>query len=171
MSSFQALDLDKLVLDSAMAWVPHALKRGIDLGFEGLERPVMVTGDPVRLRELFDNLIDNAIRYSRENGRVTVRVTDHAAPTVSVSDDGPVIPESERDRIFERFHRLLGTGDGSGLGLAIAREIARMHRATIHLHEDQADGVGNVFSVSFPVYDSADMTPYAASESAPASLP
>lgn len=167
MSSFQALDLDKLVLDSAMAWVPQALKRGIDLGFEGLERPVMVTGDPVRLRELFDNLIDNAIRYSRENGRVTVRVSDGAAPTVSVSDDGPVIPESERDRIFERFHRLPGAGDGSGLGLAIAREIARLHRAAIDLQEDRADGVGNVFSVRFPAYEGDGAMPYARPESLP----
>ncbi|MFM8609696.1 MAG: sensor histidine kinase N-terminal domain-containing protein, partial [Burkholderiaceae bacterium] len=105
MSSFQALDLDRLVLDTAMAWVPQALKRGIDLGFEGTDRPVMVTGDPVRLRELFDNLIDTAIRYSQENGRVTVRVSDGEFPRVAVSDDGPVIPLAERERIFERCHR------------------------------------------------------------------
>jgi two-component system sensor histidine kinase TctE len=70
---------------------------------------------------------------------------------LSVSDDGPLIPVDERERIFERFHRLLGThADGSGLGLAIVQEIAKLHDARISLAED-ADGIGNVFTVSFPV--------------------
>jgi two-component system sensor histidine kinase TctE len=67
-----------------------------------------------------------------------------------VSDDGPAIPAGERERVFERFHRLLGgTEQGSGLGLAIAQEIARLHGARIDLRDD-ADGVGNRFSVLFP---------------------
>jgi two-component system sensor histidine kinase TctE len=71
-------------------------------------------------------------------------------PTVAVSDDGPGIPPHERERVFERFHRLLGSSrDGSGLGLAIAQEIARLHGAAITLGDD-ADGVGNTFSVVFP---------------------
>jgi two-component system sensor histidine kinase TctE len=69
---------------------------------------------------------------------------------LEVSDDGPGIPPEERERVFERFHRLLGTHqDGSGLGLAIAREIAHIHGAEIALRED-ADGIGNTFSVAFP---------------------
>jgi len=70
---------------------------------------------------------------------------------LAISDDGPRIPIEERARIFERFHRLLGTQeDGSGLGLAIVSEIATLHGARITLEED-ADGVGNTFSVFFPV--------------------
>jgi two-component system, OmpR family, sensor histidine kinase TctE len=69
---------------------------------------------------------------------------------LEVSDDGPRIPREERERVFERFHRLLGnTQAGSGLGLSIAQEIARMHDATIDLRDD-ADGVGNAFRVTFP---------------------
>jgi two-component system sensor histidine kinase TctE len=148
--AFEPIDLNALVLDSASQWVPVALKRNIDLGFEGTDMPVMISGDASRLRELLDNLLDNAIRYSRENGKVTVKVSIEPAPTVSVSDDGPSIPEQERRRIFERFHRLLGSGDGSGLGLAIAQEIAHLHSATISLRDDDHDGVGNIFSVIFP---------------------
>lgn len=148
--AFEALDLDALVLDIASSWVPVALERGIDLGFEGGGRPVVVRGDAGRLRELFDNLVDNAIRYSRAGGRVTVRVEGDPAPRVSIADDGPRIAEADRRRIFERFHRLLGTGDGSGLGLAIAQEIAGLHNATISLRDDERDGVGNVFTVAFP---------------------
>ncbi len=148
----QEVDLNALAVDVAMRWVPDALKRGIDLGFEGADRPVMILGDADRLRELINNLLDNAVRYSREQGRVTVAVArgsdGHAS--LSISDDSPTIPVQERQRIFERFHRLLGSQvDGSGLGLAIVSEIAALHRAQITL-EDDTDGIGNTFSVLFP---------------------
>jgi two-component system sensor histidine kinase TctE len=143
------LDLNALALDVATAWVPEAYRHDVDLGFEGGEA-VMITGDAVRLRELLDNLVDNAVRYSRAGGHVTVRVTARPVPMLAVSDDGPSIPSGERERVFERFHRLLGnTREGSGLGLAIVQEIATLHGAEIALADD-TDGVGNTFSVSFP---------------------
>ena len=81
---------------------------------------------------------------------MTVRVGARPAPRVAVSDDGPTIPVEERQRVFERFHRLLGAhADGSGLGLAIVREIAKLHDAVISLTED-VDGLGNTFTVTFP---------------------
>ena len=145
-----AIDLGRLALDTTMEWVPEAYKKNIDLGFEGAAGPATIRGDAARLRELINNLLDNAIRYSRDGGKVTVRVTADPDPRVAVSDDGPTIPPAERERIFERFHRLLGHHtDGSGLGLAIVREIATLHQATISLTED-ADGVGNTFTVAFP---------------------
>ena len=143
------LDLSKLAFDVTTEWVPEAYRKNIDLGFEGVEPHAMIRGDPTRLTELIENLLDNAIRYTRNDGRVTVRVTVHP-PRVSVSDDGPVIPLEERQRVFERFHRLLGShADGSGLGLAIVQEIAKLHEAKITLAED-ADGLGNTFTVTFP---------------------
>jgi len=144
------LDLNALALEAATDWVPEARKRRIDLGFEAAAAPVMVRGDAGRLRELLDNLLDNAIRYTAEGQNVTVQVTGGAAPGVAINDDGPSIPPHERERVFERFHRLLGSSqDGSGLGLAIAQEIARLHGARIDLSED-TDGIGNTFAVSFP---------------------
>ena len=144
------LDLNALALDVATGWVPEAMKQHIDLGFEDAGAPVPVLGDAVRLRELLDNLLDNAVRYSRGGGRITVRVGAHP-PTVDVNDDGPSIPPEERQRVFERFHRLLGNSrDGSGLGLAIAQEIVRLHRGEITLREDATDGIGNTFSVVLP---------------------
>jgi two-component system sensor histidine kinase TctE len=110
----------------------------------------MIRGEDSRLRVLLDNLLDNAVRYTPEGGHVTVRVDAGEGAVLEVSDDGPRIPPQERQRVFERFHRLLGnTQSGSGLGLSIAREIARLHGAAIELHDD-ADGVGNSFRVSFP---------------------
>ena len=137
-----------------MEWVPQALKRDIDLGFDGEDTVLTIGADPDRLRELINNLIDNAIRYSHPGGRVTVRVHPHGSDQcrLAISDDGPSIPVAERARIFERFHRMLGTReDGSGLGLAIVTEIAALHGARITLEED-VDGVGNTFSVFFPLH-------------------
>jgi two-component system sensor histidine kinase TctE len=148
----QPLDLNAFALEISMEWVPNALKRDIDLGFEGVQQPLMIDADRDRLRELINNLIDNAVRYSEHGGRVTVR-TGHSPEghcKLAISDDGPSIPVAERARIFERFHRLLGTQeDGSGLGLAIVSEIATLHGARITLEEDMVDGVGNTFSVLF----------------------
>ena len=142
------MDLNQLALDVATGWVPEALKHGIDLGFEDSGGAVAIRGDAVRLREMLDNLLDNAVRYSRPGGCVTVRVAA-APPRIEVSDDGPSIPAPERERVFERFHRLLGSPQGgSGLGLAIAEEIARLHGAAITLRDD-TDGIGNTFSVVF----------------------
>ena len=148
----QALDLDAFALEISMEWAPLAIKHGVDLGFEGHGSPVMIGAHADRLRELINNLIDNAVRYSQKGGRVTVAVTlsPDGQGQLSISDDGPSIPVQERTRIFERFHRLLGAhADGSGLGLAIVSEIATLHGARITLEED-LDGIGNTFSVFFP---------------------
>jgi len=148
----QPLDLHAFALEVSMDWVPHAIRGNIDLGFEGADEPLMIDADRDRLRELINNLIDNAIRYSQEGGRVTVRTGRAAAggkAELAISDDGPKIPVEERNRVFERFHRLLGApAEGSGLGLAIVSEIATLHGASITLEED-TDGIGNTFTVFF----------------------
>jgi two-component system sensor histidine kinase TctE len=147
----KALDLNAFALEISMEWAPQAIKNGVDLGFEGSEA-VVISAEPDRLRELINNLIDNAVRYSRQGGRVTVAVSraEDGQGLLSISDDGPSIPPEERTRIFERFHRLLGGHtEGSGLGLAIVSEIASLHGARITLEEDR-DGIGNTFSVIFP---------------------
>ncbi len=146
----QLIDLNRLVFETTMEWVPEALRKGIDLGFDGDDVPILINGDPVRLKELINNLFDNAIRYTPDNGRVTARVLSEPSPAFALSDDGPAIPVEERERVFERFHRLLGSNtEGSGLGLAIVNEIAKIHGAHVDLMEDK-DGVGNTFVVAFP---------------------
>ena len=147
---FAALDFNKLAFETTMEWVAEAYKKNIDLGFDGAGREVRVRGDAARLTELINNLLDNAIRYTPPGGKVTVHVRPDPLPSLMVSDDGPRIPVEERSRVFERFHRLLGThAEGSGLGLAIVRDIASLHEARIDLVED-ADGIGNTFTVTFP---------------------
>ncbi|HWO99108.1 MAG TPA: sensor histidine kinase N-terminal domain-containing protein [Methylococcus sp.] len=138
---FASLDLGELARDVCIDWVPKALERGIDLSFDGPQAPVQVTGDGVLLRELLHNLLDNAIRYGRSNGRISVGLGAEPAPCLTVEDDGPGIPDGERDRVFERFYRIPGSpGDGCGLGLAIVKEIADLHRARILLERPNPSG-------------------------------
>lgn len=150
-ANFAPFDLNQLALRTAQEWVPLAYKKQIDLGFETAEQTVLLNGEAARVTEMINNLVDNAIRYTPSGGRVTVRVhKDEAGAHLVVSDDGTRIPIDERQRIFERFHRLLGNHEeGSGLGLAIVHEIATLHNARITL-EDDIDGVGNTFTVTFP---------------------
>jgi two-component system, OmpR family, sensor histidine kinase TctE len=147
----QLLDLTDLARETTTEWVPRALARKIDLGFDGPLNGARVEGDPILLKEMINNLLDNAIRYTQPGGQVTVRVTpDSREVTLNVEDNGPGIPEAERERVFERFHRVLGTGaEGCGLGLAIVREIALSHGADASLASG-ASGIGTVVRVAFP---------------------
>jgi two-component system, OmpR family, sensor histidine kinase TctE len=147
----ERLDLARLAREVTTEWVPLALARKIDLGYDGAADALWVDGDPLLLREMIGNLLDNAIRYTPSGGQVTVRVAGSPRGVLlSVEDNGRGIPESERARVFERFYRVLGTGaEGCGLGLAIVREIALSHRAEVSL-ADGASGRGTVVRVAFP---------------------
>ena len=150
-AKFEILDLAALIREVTAGWVPAALDKGIDLGYEGPERPVRVWGNPVLLREMTNNLVDNALRYTPSPGVVTVRVSDTPQPALEVEDTGIGIAPAERERIFEPFHRVLVSGvDGTGLGLAIVREIADSHQARVSV-EARAPGPGSRFRVVFPV--------------------
>jgi two-component system sensor histidine kinase TctE len=152
----QAVDLTALARDTTTEWVTRALERNIDLGFEAEKEPLTIAGDAVLLREMLGNLLDNAIRYTQKGGQVTVTVTARDSSTrLVVEDNGPGIPGEERERVFERFHRLLGnSADGCGLGLAIVREISLGHGAAIHIEPAQC-GRGTRVVIEFPAPDTA----------------
>lgn len=153
MAAWQRVDLTELAREMVIELLPLAGQRRIDLGFEG-QATASVMGDPVLLRELIANLIDNSVRYTPPGGVVTVRVeaSDAAdnAMCLSVIDNGPGIPEHQRELVFLRFFRLAGADvQGSGLGLSIAREIAQAHRGGVTL-ADPPSGSGLVVTVTLP---------------------
>jgi two-component system sensor histidine kinase TctE len=115
----------------------QALRAGVDLRFVCDEsRPLLARGDDVLVTELLSNLVDNAVRYNRPGGTVTVRVSQtETGVRVEVEDDGPGIPEEDRERVFTRFYRLHRDQDraGSGLGLSIVRVLAQILNAKITL--------------------------------------
>lgn len=146
---FEPVDLRALAFEIGSAYVPRALEQGADLGFAGGEASVMVHGDALLLGEMLRNLLDNALAHGRRDGHVTLGVAGGERPTLTVEDDGPGIPEGEREAVFVRFHRLPGsTAPGSGLGLAIVREIALAHGAEVAL--EAPPGGGARFRVVFP---------------------
>jgi two-component system sensor histidine kinase TctE len=131
---FSVVDLTSLIRDGCMDWVPKALERGMELGFEAPEAPLRLAGDETLLRELLNNLLDNAIRYGGPGGQINVRLEAASQPALIVEDDGPGIQPQETDKVFERFYRIPGSpGDGCGLGLAIVREIADLHSAQVRI--------------------------------------
>jgi two-component system sensor histidine kinase TctE len=145
----EPLQLDRLLADTVQHFVDQAARKRIDLGFE-LE-PAVVNGDPFLLRDLVDNLVDNAIRYTPENGAVTVACRQTSAGALlTVEDSGPGIPPGRREAVFSRFVRLDDKTTGSGLGLAIVRDIAHAHGATVSI-DSPVSGQGALFSVQFPV--------------------
>jgi len=145
------LDLGLLASEVTMKWVPRALEKDIDLGFEAPPSQVVIQGDASRLEDLLDNLIDNAVRYTPRHGQVTVSILDGNRPRLLVTDNGPGIPYEQRERVFERFYSILGDGvEGSGLGLAIVREIARMHGAETRI-DSAPNGTGTRFTVVFSI--------------------
>jgi two-component system, OmpR family, sensor histidine kinase TctE len=144
------VDLVGLARDVGEEWIPRALERRIDFGFVAPEGPVIVSGNAGLLGELMSNLIDNALRYCGPASRVTLSVTAVPLPSLAVEDDGPGVPEAERERVFERFYRVAGSeADGCGLGLSIVREIAMLHRAVARVGGG-SDGRGARFTVEFP---------------------
>jgi two-component system sensor histidine kinase TctE len=125
------------------------LERGVDFGLAVPATTVPIAADEPLLGELLSNLLDNARRYGKPSGRVTLGVVAAPKPALYVEDDGPGIDSSEQPRIFERFYRSPGTaGEGCGLGLAIVKEIAELHRASVRVHSDTELG-GTRVSVIF----------------------
>ncbi|HTS53008.1 MAG TPA: sensor histidine kinase [Burkholderiales bacterium] len=140
LQGMRTIDLRNVVETSASTYLDRALAKNIDIGFEAA--PALIHGSDWLARELTANLVENALSYTPCGGQVTVRCgTRGREAYLEVEDNGPGIPESERDHVFERFYRLPGSaGEGSGLGLAIVQEIAQVHRARIQMDTPQGGG-------------------------------
>ncbi len=144
----EAVALNLLVEAAIQSFVDQATRKGIDIGFD--LRPVEVSGDRFLLRDLIDNLIDNAIRYTPAGGTVTVGcgADGEGGGLLTVEDSGPGIPAAKREQVFSRYVRLDDKTHGSGLGLAIVRDIAAVHGASLGIG-DAAGGQGALFTVHF----------------------
>jgi two-component system sensor histidine kinase TctE len=154
---FEKIELTELGRQVAQEWVQAALARRIDLGFEAENFELPISGNATMLREMLNNLIDNALRYTPSLGSVTIRIranNEQQQAMVEVEDTGSGIPPSERAHVFERFYRILGSNvEGSGLGLAIVREIVIRHGADIELlsnpHSKDPSHPGSLFRICF----------------------
>lgn len=133
---FSVVDVLPLTRDAAIELAPLAREKDIDLGFESNLPKAEVLGDTTFLHELVFNLLDNAIRYTQPGGVVTagIGLSPVGGVRLVVEDNGPGIAPAERERVFERFYRVLGNAaTGCGLGLAIVKEICQSLDAEIRL--------------------------------------
>ncbi len=134
---------------------PSAERKGLRFGTRKVEPGLKILGDPEALNQIFDNLIDNAIKYTESGGRVEVSLFQkNGKVVIEVEDDGVGIPAEDLPRIFERFYRVdkarsreLG---GTGLGLSIVRHLAQALQGEARVRSRL--GVGSVFSVLLPAY-------------------
>jgi signal transduction histidine kinase len=146
---FVSLDLNELASAITADWVPLAIRKRLDLGYEGSGKPVTLFGQELLLRVMLANLLDNAVRYTPSGGKITVHLVANGKPLLMVEDSGPGIPPEERERVFQRFYRVSDDDEpGSGLGLAIVREIARAHGAHAWLEQAGPHG-GTRVNVEF----------------------
>jgi two-component system sensor histidine kinase QseC len=124
-------DLAAVARDAIAEIAPAGHARGVDVALDA--SPAQIVGDPALVAILLRNLLDNAIRHGPAGTTVEVGVQAVAGGAeLVVTDQGPGVPPEERDRLGERFHRVLGTGEtGSGLGLSIVRRIAELHHAEV----------------------------------------
>lgn len=139
----QTVDLEPLLRRCLAEQVGAAQTRGIDLGLLRADA-VQIRGWPDALAVLLRNLLDNAIKYSPEGGKIDVLLLDEGERVrLRVEDSGPGIPAEERERVFDRFYRSAGAqgrASGSGLGLAIVKTIAERHGAQLLLDRSEALG-------------------------------
>jgi len=167
-SRLQEVRLARLAREVVRDFVPRAMEKRIDLGYEGPDgedNATRMLGQPLLIRELIRNLVDNALRYTPSGGIVTVRVTADPFGQVvvlQVEDSGPGIGEAERELVFRPFYRTLDNdAEGSGLGLAIVREIATRHDTTVTVGDARprtsatGQGPGALFTLRFAVAGAA----------------
>lgn len=148
-SAFEKFDLNEIVSECMEALDVNAKNRQVTLEYTG--EKCNICGSKEMMRELTDNLVQNAIRYNKPNGSVWVEVHGGDEPRLVVKDNGIGIPADEQQRIFERFYRVdksrsKATG-GTGLGLAIVKHIVEIHDAKLSLESEL--GQGTTITVNF----------------------
>lgn len=148
-SAFEKFDLNGIVSECMEALDVNAKNRQVTLEYTG--EKCNICGSKEMMRELTDNLVQNAIRYNKPNGSVWVEVHGGDQPRLVVKDNGIGIPADEQQRIFERFYRVdksrsKATG-GTGLGLAIVKHIVEIHDAKLSLESEL--GQGTTITVNF----------------------
>ena len=151
--NIESVDINKLMESIFKRLMPLAKEQGIDLIFES-QRQVIAEVDEVKLSLAITNLIENGIKYNREEGWVKVTLdADHQFFTFEVADSGLGIDEESQKHIFERFYRVDKSHSreigGTGLGLAITRSTILMHRGSIKVSSVPEEGT--VFTVKVPL--------------------
>jgi two-component system sensor histidine kinase QseC len=150
---FEQQDLANILTEVAADVASFAVEKGVELEVRQVPGKMLVEGQAEALSVLIRNLLDNAVRYTPPGGWVKAGISHTPDGLVlKVTDSGPGIAEQDKDRIFDRFYRGLGTGQtGSGLGLSIVQRVVDLHQAKIEFQTGAGEGKGVMAKVTFPV--------------------
>lgn len=150
---FKQQDLSSILTEVAADVASLAVEKGVDLEVREAQGKMMVEGRAEALSVLIRNLLDNAVRYTPAGGWVKAGISRSPDGLVlKISDSGPGIAEQDKDRIFDRFYRGLGTEQtGSGLGLSIVQRVVDLHDAKIEFQTGTGEGKGVMVKVTFPI--------------------
>lgn len=150
--NMRPVDITALIKSAADMYFELARQQGIELVCTLSKEKSIVMGDPDRLKQVFINIIDNAVKYTESGGQVLVVQTfEEGCVKITVKDTGVGIPEQDIDHVKEKFFKSNKTVRGSGIGLAVADEIIKQHDGLIFLESTQ--GVGTTVTTVLPLYD------------------
>ena len=148
----EPLDLREVLSSTAALMEQRALRAGIRLSLYLPEEPCTVSADGNRLRQVFSNLMDNAVKYSRKDDAIEVTLfTEDGTAKVRITDTGAGIPAEELPHITDRFFKASNAVTGSGIGLAVVKEIVSLHGGEMHIESEL--GVGTTVSVELPLFE------------------
>jgi Signal transduction histidine kinase len=151
--TFDVVDIVGEIRDNISIFERRAESLGLKIKCEMPDEAVMISADKNRLRQVFSNLIDNAIKYSQQKDTITIQVTNLPGKVkISVSDMGIGIPEKEISSITDRFYKASNSLTGSGIGLAVVKEIVVMHDGTMKI--ESALGKGTSVHITLPLLTS-----------------
>lgn len=145
-------DVTSLLTSAADMYTELAKQQGIELAYTRPNFDAVVMGDPDRLKQVFINIIDNAVKYTESGGQVLVmEALEEGCVRIVVEDTGVGIPEQDLDRVKEKFFKSNKTVRGSGIGLAVADEIIKQHQGLLFLHS--VETVGTTVTIVLPLYE------------------
>ena len=148
----QQLNVSELLGESVDMYIELARQQGIELLFTRPAEDTFVLGDPNRLKQVFINIIDNAVKYTEKGGQVLVdQTSDEGCAKIIVKDTGVGIPAQDIDRVKEKFYKANKTVRGSGIGLAVADEIIKQHKGLLFI--ESTEGAGTTVTIALPLYE------------------
>lgn len=145
------INITMLLSESVDMYFELCKNQGIDLTFTSPSEEIEIMGDVNRLKQVFINIIDNAVKYTESGGQVLVtQLREEGCVRISVTDTGIGIPGQDLDRIKEKFYKASNSVRGSGIGLAVADEIIKHHDGLLFV--ESTEGVGTTVTIVLPIY-------------------
>ncbi len=150
--NIETFDLRRVIRESAEMYFELAKKQGVELVYIPLPEPIVCKGDKNRIKQVFVNVIDNALKYNQPDGQILISSRlEEGCVQVEISDTGVGIAAQDIDRVKEKFYKANKTVRGSGIGLAVADEIMKQHNGFLLI--DSTEGVGTTVTIVLPVFD------------------